>query len=160
DQGAISHHSVASSPAPVSGIELLQVLDALPLLNQAQREQLVRNIQAQPSADAAALAALMVERGWLTPFQTRQILAGRMASLVLGRLVLTDLLGQGGMSQVFRAYDTVLRRWVAIKVLRPSLIREAGEETMQRFFREMEAVGRVQHPNLVAAYDAGTVGST
>ncbi len=61
-------------------------------------------------------------------------------------------LGRGGMGAVYKARHTRLKRMVAIKVL-PINARDDGY-AVARFEREMEAVGRVQHPNVVQAYDA------
>ncbi len=70
----------------------------------------------------------------------------------LGRYVTLELLGIGGMGQVFCAYDTLLDRKVALKVLRyPS-----GEDRT-RLVREAQALARVSHPNVVSVYDVGEV---
>jgi serine/threonine protein kinase len=71
----------------------------------------------------------------------------------LGRFQLRELLGDGGSGQVFQAYDPRLDRDVALKVLRQP---DPGERVMQRFFREARAAARLEHPNIVAIYDAGS----
>jgi len=68
---------------------------------------------------------------------------------VLGRI------GRGGMGTVCRARHPHLKRDVAIKVLPKSRLHDP--EAIVRFQREMEAVGRLDHPNLVRAHDAGEV---
>src|SRR5580700_8525102 len=67
--------------------------------------------------DALILAKELVYRGWLTPFQIDRILAGQAASLFIGSYVLLDLLGEGGMSRVFRARNWKLGRTVAVKLI-------------------------------------------
>jgi serine/threonine protein kinase len=64
-----------------------------------------------------------------------------------------ELLGRGGMSEVYRGFDAQLRRPVAIKRLRPDL----AENPMcrARFRREAQAAGRLSHPAIVAVYDTG-----
>ncbi len=61
-------------------------------------------------------------------------------------------LGQGGMGVVYRAYDTLLQREVAVKVLSQSSL---GTEGRARLLREAQAVARLDHPNIVSVYDAG-----
>ncbi len=61
-----------------------------------------------------------------------------------------EVLGQGGMGQVFKAFDRALRRWVAIKVLTPSL---AGEEVSRlRFAREARAAAAMRHENVITIH--------
>ena len=71
----------------------------------------------------------------------------------LGRYELRSVVGTGGMAVVYRAYDPVIDREVAIKVLPPDLARE--EIYRRRFHEEARALGRVQHPNLVRIYAVG-----
>ena len=73
----------------------------------------------------------------------------------LGDYELLKKLGQGGMGTVFQARHTKLKRIVALKVLAKE--RLASEEAVARFEREMEAVGRLDHPNIVRAMDAREV---
>jgi serine/threonine protein kinase len=73
--------------------------------------------------------------------------------LVLGDYLLLDPLGQGGMGKVFRARHRRMDRIVALKILPPSA---TGDPTaVQRFRREVKAAARLEHPNVVAAHDAG-----
>jgi serine/threonine protein kinase len=67
--------------------------------------------------------------------------------------VLADKLGEGGMGAVYKAFHTRLDRVVAVKVLPEDRLREPA--AVSRFEREMKAVGRVDHPNIVRATDAG-----
>ncbi len=68
---------------------------------------------------------------------------------------LQEKIGEGGMGAVYRAMHVNLKRAVAIKVLPKDLT--SDDEAISRFRREMEAVGRVVHPNIVLAHDAGEV---
>jgi len=73
--------------------------------------------------------------------------------LIAGRYELEELVGSGGMSDVFRARDNQLDRRVAIKVLHQ---RYAGDpEYLQRFRTEARAVARLSHPNIVTVIDRG-----
>jgi tRNA A-37 threonylcarbamoyl transferase component Bud32 len=74
------------------------------------------------------------------------------------RLTLLELLGEGGMGSVYRAFDRVLKRVVAVKRVRTDRI--AGGDlprVLARFEREAQAMARVRHPACVAVYDAGLV---
>jgi len=68
-----------------------------------------------------------------------------------GRYQLEALLGQGGMSAVYRATDPNLRRTVAIKLIHSHLA--ADPEFVRRFEGEAAAVARLRHPNIVQVYD-------
>jgi serine/threonine protein kinase len=71
---------------------------------------------------------------------------------------LLEQLGQGGMGAVYRAVHVHLDRTVAVKVLPPERTRDP--QSIARFRREMRAVGKLQHPNIVAAHDAGEADGT
>jgi eukaryotic-like serine/threonine-protein kinase len=73
----------------------------------------------------------------------------------LGRYKLRSLIGEGGMGQVYRATDTTLGRDVAVKLLLPDIA--PGSEQLQRFEQEARAAGALNHPNILAIYDVGTV---
>ena len=70
-----------------------------------------------------------------------------------GRYVLVELLGSGGMAQVYLAHDEVLDRDVALKVLRSQYVRDA--EFAERFRREARSAASLSHPNIVQVYDRG-----
>ncbi|MCS6994889.1 MAG: serine/threonine protein kinase, partial [Anaerolineales bacterium] len=74
----------------------------------------------------------------------------------LGRYQIVEQLGQGGMSIVYKAYDTRLERDVAVKVLRTELFGQAVLERLQkRFEREAKALAKLSHPNIVKVHDFG-----
>ncbi len=66
------------------------------------------------------------------------------------------LVGRGGMGSVYRAYDTRLRRWVALKVMHRDLYDRP--DFVERFLREAQAAAMLDHPNIVTIYDAEEVG--
>jgi serine/threonine protein kinase len=70
----------------------------------------------------------------------------------LGRYELGDKLGEGAMGLVFKARDTVLDRIVALKTLQ---FEGASDELQERFRREAEAIGRMDHPHVVKVFDLG-----
>jgi serine/threonine protein kinase len=68
-----------------------------------------------------------------------------------GRYEIGELLGQGGMSSVYKANDPNLRRSVAIKMVHPHL--SNNPEFVRRFEEEATAVARLRHPNIIQVYD-------
>ena len=77
----------------------------------------------------------------------------KVGELVADRYELEELVGEGGMSSVFRARDTVLERRVALKVLHEHHARD--REYVERFRREARAIARLTHPNIVTVIDRG-----
>jgi tetratricopeptide (TPR) repeat protein/predicted Ser/Thr protein kinase len=80
---------------------------------------------------------------------------GLVTGTLLGRYVVVDQLGAGGMGTVYVGYDTQLARRVAIKVLRPDA---RGQEAQARLLFEAQTMARLTHPNVLAVYDVGTFG--
>ncbi len=75
----------------------------------------------------------------------------------IGRYVVVDVIGRGGMGVVYSAFDSVLDRKLAIKVLRSDLLTgERASEIEERLLREAQALARLTHPNVVAIHDVGT----
>ena len=68
----------------------------------------------------------------------------------LGHYQLAELIGKGGMGEVYRALDTKLNRYVALKVLPGALANNA--ERMARFQREAQLLASLNHPNIAAIY--------
>lgn len=68
-----------------------------------------------------------------------------------GRYEIGDLLGVGGMAYVYKAYDTIDDRVVAIKILKDEFL--GNEEFMRRFKNESKAIAVLSHPNIVKVYD-------
>jgi serine/threonine-protein kinase len=134
---------------------LVQVLRESYLLPGGQLKQVEQELKSQFASPAELLDELK-RRGWLTPFQADLIAAGKWQELLLGPYVLLDLLGEGGMGQVYKAFHRILKAVRAVKVIRPE--RLASPEAVDRFYREVEAVAKLHHPNIIHAYDAGQVG--
>lgn len=108
-------------------------------------------------ASGLELAKYAIRRKWLTQYQGREILRGRVKTLVLGNYTIHDRLGKGGMGQVFLATHLRMGRQVALKVLTQRGLRKS--ESVQRFYKEILASARLSHPNIVTAFDADEVES-
>jgi eukaryotic-like serine/threonine-protein kinase len=71
----------------------------------------------------------------------------------LGRFVLLERLGAGGMGVVYAGYDSTLDRKLAIKLISPE--RASNEQARRRLFREAQAMAKLSHPNVVQVFEAG-----
>ena len=76
-----------------------------------------------------------------------------VAQLIADRYELKEIVGTGGMSSVYCAFDTLLERNVALKILHEQF--GADEEHVERFRREARAVAQLSHPNIVTVIDRG-----
>lgn len=76
-----------------------------------------------------------------------------MIDIVAKRYKIKAVIGQGGMADVYLAFDQILNREVAIKVLRDKLAEDPV--TLVRFQREASAASKLSHPNVVDIYDVG-----
>ena len=108
-------------------------------------------------ADSRALAAALVDDKILTEFQAGRFLESKSHGLTVGRYVILDRLGSGSMGRVYRAHHLLMGRVVALKVIAPEISQNA--RVVARFQREIRLVGRLDHPNVVRAYDADQVGN-
>jgi predicted Ser/Thr protein kinase len=72
----------------------------------------------------------------------------------LGPYKLEDVLGKGGMASVYRAYQSSVKRYVAIKVMSPDIGGQPG--FVERFAQEAEVIASLEHPHIVPVIDYGT----
>jgi serine/threonine-protein kinase len=73
-----------------------------------------------------------------------------------GRYVVEEEIGDGAMGRVYRCFDPLMKRVVAVKTVKSEyLTRETAEDYLRRFRREAQAAGRLSHPHIVAIYDVG-----
>lgn len=144
--------SLFRNSALLSGLVTREQLD--------QAVELVRLASVGPASatttadDDDAVAAKLVELGYVTSYQAHQLRAGRTI-LNLGPYLITDWIGQGGMGQVFKAVHKMMGRECAVKIL-PS--HKANPDTIASFSREIRTQAQLDHPHLVRAYDAGQDG--
>ena len=150
-----------SEPPPRgSKLRFREAAVASGLLTASQVDELEAELRLSAAAAAGEPAAaawdreiadLAVCRGWLTRFQAQELRAGK-TRFRLGRYLIVDELGRGGMGQVFKAEHELMGRTVAVKVLPRAKSTTASEA---QFRREMRILGRLDHENLVRAFDAG-----
>ncbi len=77
--------------------------------------------------------------------------------LLGSRYEIIEKIGNGGMSTVYKATDKILKRYVAVKILRDEFTTD--EEFIKRFEGEAQAAARLTHPNIVSIYDVGVEGN-
>src|SRR5262245_38864337 len=106
-------------------------------------------------ASGRATARAFVAAKLLTKFQAELLLAGRTTGFFLGQYRILDQLGQGGMGRVYKAVHKTLDRVVALKMLAPQLMKTPKARAL--FKRELHAAGKLNHPNIVTAYDANKI---
>jgi len=104
-------------------------------------------VDARGSLDVAVSAAVAGARG-----------GSRRVGDLVGRYVLLERIGAGGMGVVHRAYDPELDRHVALKLLRAGARGDTSDSARLRLLREAQALAKLSHPNVVAVYDVGTTG--
>ncbi len=79
-----------------------------------------------------------------------------LSGQTIGQYELRELYGSGGMGSVYRAYQRILEREVAFKVL--SIEMMTDEDYIKRFYQEAKTAAALEHPHIVPVYDYGTVG--
>ena len=77
----------------------------------------------------------------------------------LGEFHLLRKLGSGGMAEVFLAEQTSLQRYVAVKIMKPSLMQNSGQDMLARFKQEAMMAAGLNHPNIVQVYTIGQEGN-
>jgi serine/threonine-protein kinase len=130
---------------------LIDALRTFRLISADQYAQLLGQVPGK-GGDPRPLAKTLVQRGWLTVYQINRLFAGHGKDLAIGSYRVLDRLGQGGLSQVFKARHLEHDLIVALKVIRPDVL--ANAEGRQQFLQEIEAMARLDHPNIVQFCDA------
>ncbi|MEN6452369.1 MAG: protein kinase [Thermoguttaceae bacterium] len=133
--------------------EFFAVLQKSKLLTPSQLAQ-ARQL-AQQSDDPTAIAKMLARRELITRWQAGQLLAGR-SSFYLGKYRLIELLGRGGMGNVFLGEHVTMNRRVALKIIARKIRRD--RTSVDRFLAEARAVATLDHPNIVQAYSVDNEG--
>jgi serine/threonine protein kinase len=138
---------------PLSLEQLTRLITTSGLLSVAELASFLDAIppQARPK-DASALSRALVQARKLTKYQASMLGQGLTKGLVFDEYVVLDKIGQGGMGVVLKAEHRRMRRLVAIKMMPRVTLK--NEESVRRFYHEVQAAARLSHPNIVTAYDA------
>ena len=121
-------------------------------------------INALPAnVNSARLIEELLKRKLITEFQADAIGRGKPEELVYGgRFICRDQLGHGGMGCVYKAWQPSMKRWVALKTIIFSGPQARSPEFRRqmklRFQRELEAAGKLKHPNIITVHDGGADG--
>ena len=102
--------------------------------------------------NARTLAKSLISKGWLSVYQVNQLLVGKGQDLLIGPYLVLEKLGQGGLSSVYKAMHREYGTHVAIKMIKAEVF--ATAEGRQQFLQEVEAMARLDHPNIVQFCDA------
>jgi serine/threonine-protein kinase len=136
--------------------DLVAVIRDSGVLNERQLAAVrSRVLQGEYPLDPISLAERLVKDGAITVYQARRFLSGKPQGLVVGRYVILDRIGSGSMGRVYKAHHQMMDRVVALKIIAPEIA--ANEKVVARFQREMKLVGRLDHPNVVRAFDADQI---
>ena len=133
--------------------EFFAVLQKSKLLTPSQLAQ--AHEAAQEDDDPKTIAKRLARRELITRWQAGQLLAGR-SSFYLGKYRIIELLGQGGMGNVFLRRHVTMNRLVALKIIS----RQVGKDpaSLERFLAEARAIASLDHPNIVQAYSVDNEG--
>jgi len=130
------------------------------LCTDKELQQSLEELQSRSSANPAILKDLMVELGYITESQAERLGTGIKESKAAAHQIpgykIVGKLGAGAMAVVYKARQLSLNRMVAIKIL-PKRFTE-NPEYVERFYKEGQAAGRLNHPNIVQAIDVGEAG--
>jgi serine/threonine-protein kinase len=132
--------------------EFLRNLGESGLISTEEIENILEGLPSSELSDGESIAHCLIAAGKLTAFQATAVRERRFEELMIGNYQVLDRLGAGGMGTVYKARHRRMKRAVAIKVLAREIAR--SPDLVQRFQREVEAVARLSHPNIVMAHDA------
>lgn len=148
-------------PAPATREEFLDLVRKSEVLESERLDAFTGSLSDSGSAIELPqnLAKRMVDSGLLTVFQARQILAGKWRGFRLsGKYKLLEAIGRGGMGEVFLCEHVFMKRHVAVKVLPKDKLSDPS--SVERFYREARAAAKLDHPNIVRAFDIDRDGET
>ena len=138
----------------------------LPSWNQTDQAQLFSYLLPIEIDFRLAQGETVAARDYLTRFPSMAELIERVlphersadGPTEIGPYRIVGKLGSGGMGTVYKAFQQQLHRFVAIKILPPGSHGNAAAQ--RRFELELRSAGKVSHPNIVTAFDAGSTGET
>lgn len=151
--------ATTDKPKPAEDIppDLMPLIQASGLLSERQfRDLKARVLDGAYPLESRALAQRLVRDKLLTEYQARRLLSNKPNGLVVGRYIIMDRIGSGSMGRVYKAHHQLMDRVVALKIIAPEIV--SNTRVVARFQREMRLVGRLDHPNVVRAFDADQLG--
>ena len=123
----------------------------------AKKDPKYKDIQSKMTVLKSAASGAVLKSPIGSKKEGTVVIAAGAAKPTLGRYEIQKELGRGAMGIVYLGKDPKINRWVAIKTM--SLGEEADpqsvKEIKERFFREAEAAGKLNHPNIIRIFDAG-----
>ncbi len=139
-------------------VDLIKVLRKSQILVDAKLEEIRTKVLAGDYPfDSQKLASQLIKEDVLTEYQVARLLKNKPHGMAIGKYVILDKVGAGSMGRVYKARHQLMGRVVALKIIAPEL--SANARVVARFQREMKMVGRLDHPNVVRAFDADSVGN-
>src|SRR5262249_13786930 len=102
-------------------------------------------------ANVRAFAKYLLARRWLTVYQVNQLFQGNAKDLVLAPYRILDVPGEGGVSSVYKAWDTRRKCVAALKSIKAEHLDNA--EAVGRLKREMRVIAQLSNPYIVKAFD-------
>jgi serine/threonine-protein kinase len=140
-------------PGDRAAADLLPLLHASGILGERPLEDIrARVASGEYPVESGALADRLIRDRFITAYQAKRLLAGKVHGLIVGRYIILDRIGSGSMGRVYKAHHQLMDRVVALKIIAPEIA--SNERVAARFQREMKLVGRLDHPNVVRAFDA------
>ena len=134
-------------------LDLLPVIRESGILSDRQLAEIKsKMLRGDYPLDSVALAESLVRDAIISSYQARRFLTNRPHGLIVGRYIILDRIGSGSMGRVYKAHHPMMDRVVALKIISPEI--SSNERVVARFQREMKLVGRLDHPNVVRAFDA------
>ncbi|MEW4568017.1 serine/threonine-protein kinase [Tautonia sp. JC769] len=134
-------------------VEFLEALQRAAVVSDARLADIRSKVLAGDyPMDSGELAQRLVSEAMLTEYQAKRLLANRPGALTIGRYVILEKLGAGSMGRVYKAKHRMMDRISALKIIAPEI--SNNERVVARFQREMRLVGKLDHPNVVRAFDA------
>jgi eukaryotic-like serine/threonine-protein kinase len=132
----------------------LAILQRMQVLTAQEAQDVARELSPH-FPNSQELARHLVKINWLTAYQVRLLFSDRWEELMIGPYLILDRLGEGGNSEVFKAWDTARGRTVALKVLHQHLTNHSA--AVRGLLREQRAVLHLSHPNIIRTFDANQV---
>jgi serine/threonine protein kinase len=148
--------------AKMNGQAFLELVRKSGLVEGEALGQLIAELKSTAGEDALADAEVVskkfIDAGLLTKWHCDKLLEGRHKGFFLKKYKLLDEIGRGGMSVVYLAEHTLLKRLAAIKILPKNRVEDSSY--LARFHREASAAAQLDHKNIVRVYDTDNLDKT